>query len=534
MIPVVLEGTPPECFPPALRFEVSPDGAISDRPVTIIAPDLRDAYDGRDLALAKIIASLLGVSVDDIFRRAERDRRRRRRNWFAGISSVAISMAVMAGFAEAQRREAVKQREAAERNLRAAEHNFQVAKHAADALVTDITRGLKDVKGMSAASVEKILGRAEAAFDELAVASKEDERLLSSRAAMYNEFVEVYLAVGNSEAAAAAARKSVAAAERRAAGSGATPEIRRQLAMGLLKSGDALHEVGDRAGARRAYEESLHIRQSLLRDDPSNEVANREVAIALVRLGGVDESEEKLAAAEARYRSSLEIRQQLAQKDPKYRRDVVLGQILLGDAVLEQKPPRLEVAENAFEAAVSLARTLREEDENSTKASRDLAVALQRRGNLALENRNGAQAEVAYQESKTIYVELSKLDPGNVEWKRDVAIAVEKLAQVEKLRGSEQSRPQFLEAVTLRRELCRISPDNDVFQEDLVEALRDLAAVCSEADARAHLGEARQILLRMRERSSLGGRRQTWLDEIEQHLGRATGGSPSSAPSAPL
>jgi tetratricopeptide (TPR) repeat protein len=555
VMPVILEGSPPECFPPALRFEVSPDGTVTDRPVIILAPDLRDGHDGRELALAKIVASLLGVPVDDIVRRAERDRRRRLRSWVAGLASITVAMAGLAGFAEVQRREAEKQRgeavaqrqeaeaqrqeavtqrEAAERNLQAAEHNFQVAKQAADALVKDITRGLKDVKGMSAASVQKVLGRAEAAFDQLAAGAQEDERLLSSRAAMYNEFVEVYLAVGNTEAAAAAARKSVDAAKRRVASSGAS-ETRRELAMGLLKSGDTLQEVGDRAGARRAYEESLAIRESLHRDDPSNDVANREVAIALVRLGEIDEAEESFAAAEDRYRKSLEIRQGLAQKDPKFRREVLVGQISLGDALLAQKPLRSEAAGNAFDAAVSLARTLRAEDENSTNASRDLALALQRLGNLALESRKAEQAEAAYKESKAIYVELSSLDPDNVEWRRDVAISMEKLAQVEKTRGNKaKSRALFLEVVTLRRQLSRVSPDNDLFQEDLVEVLKDLAPLCSKAVALRHLGEARGLLLRIKQRSSLGERRQRWLDEIEQQLGVATKASPRSAPPAPL
>ena len=79
VIPVIIGGTYPDHFPPALRFEVATDGSVTERPVTILGPDLRETGDGKALGLAKIIAGLTGVSADDIFRRAERERRRKGR-----------------------------------------------------------------------------------------------------------------------------------------------------------------------------------------------------------------------------------------------------------------------------------------------------------------------------------------------------------------------------------------------------------------------------------------------------------------------
>ena len=76
VIPVIVEGTFPDNFPPALRYDVTPDGEVTDRPVTFLAPDLRDEGDGRDLAVAKVAARLMGLPPDDVFRRAERARQR--------------------------------------------------------------------------------------------------------------------------------------------------------------------------------------------------------------------------------------------------------------------------------------------------------------------------------------------------------------------------------------------------------------------------------------------------------------------------
>src|SRR5712671_2642985 len=52
-------------------------GTITDQSITLLGPDLRESGDGRELGLAKVIAGLIGVSTDDVFRRTERDRRRR-------------------------------------------------------------------------------------------------------------------------------------------------------------------------------------------------------------------------------------------------------------------------------------------------------------------------------------------------------------------------------------------------------------------------------------------------------------------------
>src|SRR5262249_11216153 len=73
IIPIILDGKTSdpetECFPPTLRFELAPDGAITDRPADLLAADMRESGDGRDLALAKVVARMLGVPTDDIRKR---------------------------------------------------------------------------------------------------------------------------------------------------------------------------------------------------------------------------------------------------------------------------------------------------------------------------------------------------------------------------------------------------------------------------------------------------------------------------------
>src|SRR5262245_33166326 len=95
VVPVIVDGVYPENFPPALRYELTADGSISDRRITLLGPDLRDSGDGKHLGLAKVVAGLIGVASDDIFRRAERARRRRNRIWGA-LAGLFLTLAVAA------------------------------------------------------------------------------------------------------------------------------------------------------------------------------------------------------------------------------------------------------------------------------------------------------------------------------------------------------------------------------------------------------------------------------------------------------
>ncbi len=97
VIPLIVGGKPGdpdlECFPPALKFQLDAKGRVTKKRVELLAADAREEGDGKDLALAKVIAGLLGLSSDDVFRRAERERRvaaRRRRRVQAVFGALAL------------------------------------------------------------------------------------------------------------------------------------------------------------------------------------------------------------------------------------------------------------------------------------------------------------------------------------------------------------------------------------------------------------------------------------------------------------
>jgi hypothetical protein len=113
----------------------------------------------------------------------------------------------LAGFAYWQRGVAVKERDRATRN-------FKLAQTTAESLVFDISQGLRDVQGMSAESVRKILETAKATFEKLAVSASDDASLQRSRSIMLNEFGETYLTLGDLEQALKVHQEAGSLAER--------------------------------------------------------------------------------------------------------------------------------------------------------------------------------------------------------------------------------------------------------------------------------------------------------------------------------
>ena len=262
VIPLIVDGKPDdpehECFPPSLRFKLDADGKITNEPLEALAADAREEGDGKALALAKVIAGLLGVSSDDVFRRAERERLRRQRRWITGLSAVALALAGLAIWAEVNRREAVAQRAVAERN-------FEVAKQGADALIFDIAQGLRNQEGMRTETVRKILDTAEQVIDKLVAKSEGNLELLRSQASMLNEFAQTYAAQGDTAKQDEAARKALAIFDRLAKADPGNARGQRDLSVSYTKVGNVLVAQGNLAEALKAYQDSLAIIERLAR-----------------------------------------------------------------------------------------------------------------------------------------------------------------------------------------------------------------------------------------------------------------------------
>src|SRR6185437_11125328 len=87
-----------ECFPPALRYRLGPDGNLSGLRTEPIAADARPGKDGPRHARLKLIAGMLGVGFDML---RQREQQRRNRQLFVIASSALVGMVLTSALAAA-------------------------------------------------------------------------------------------------------------------------------------------------------------------------------------------------------------------------------------------------------------------------------------------------------------------------------------------------------------------------------------------------------------------------------------------------
>ena len=186
VIPVIVDGTWPNNFPPALRFELDANGSVTDRPITVLGPDLRDVADGKALGLAKTIASLTGLAADDVFRRAERARRRTARIW-GGVAGFCLLLAVLASGSAVYAWQQLKTNEA---------FLSATLKTATDIVNTAVAQAEK--YHVPRAATLELLTKAEGLFDDMARYARPTPELQYQKAWMLIQFARNYAELGDS------------------------------------------------------------------------------------------------------------------------------------------------------------------------------------------------------------------------------------------------------------------------------------------------------------------------------------------------
>jgi tetratricopeptide (TPR) repeat protein len=479
VIPVIVDGHYPDNFPPALRFELDPDGTVSDRPYVVLGPDLRETGDGKELGQAKLVAGLIGVGTDEIVRRAERERRRVLRRWIVGLSGVAITLAGLAVWAELNRREAVAQRASAEKN-------FNAAKEAVDSLVFDIAQGLKNVEGMRAARARQILGTAEKTVNALVGNAPGNLDLQRTRAVMLLNFGDVYAKTGDAIPARGAYEESLAIARRLVAKDEGNTGWQRDVSVSLIKLGDLKLRAGDAAGALAAYEESLAVRRKLVAKDEGNTVWQRDVSLSLERLGDLRLRTGNAAGALMAYEEGLAIRRRLVAKDEgntEWQRNVSVSLERLGDFKL--RTGDAAGAQEVYEESLAIRRRLVAKDQGNTEWQRDVSVSLDRLGDLKLRTGDAAGALDAYEKSLAIRRRLVAKDEGNTGWQRDVSVSLDLVGDLKLHEGDAAGAlAAYEESLAIRRGLVAKDGGNTEWQRDLSVSLDGLG------NLKLHAGDA--------------------------------------------
>ena len=467
VIPVVVADKAPENFPPALRFEISADGTITDRPVTVLGPDLRDSGDGKSLGLAKVIAGLTGIGTDQILRCAERTLRRRNRFWGA-LAGVVLLVAVATGGSAVY----VWQR------LKTDEALLNATLERATQLINVVVAQAEEYK-MPRAATLALLSNAEGLFDRVARHGRRTPELCHRRAWMLIQFARNYQIIGDrgkqhARATATGARRLLV---RLAAEKPNDIAYQRDLSVAYSEVGDVLLVQGNLDEALDSYRSGLAILERLAKADPSHADWQRDLSVSYDKIGDVLLVQGNLADALTSYRGHLAVREQLARADPTnlgWQRDLSVSYDKIGDLLVAQG--NLE-ALDSYRKGLAIRGLLAKTDPSHEGWQHDLAVSHDKIGDFLMTQNDLAEALQSFRDSLTIRDRLTKAEPAKTGWQRDLWMSYNKVGETLGRQGDlAQALISFRRGLAVGERLAKAEPTNTSWQRDLWVSYNEIGA----------------------------------------------------------
>jgi tetratricopeptide (TPR) repeat protein len=564
VIPVIIDGTPPDNFPPALRYELATDGTITDRPITVLGPDLRDSGDGKSLGLAKVIAGLIGIGTDEVFRRAERARKRRNRFWGA-LAGVFLVLALSATASAVYAWHQLKTNEAF---LNA------TLKRATEIVDEAVTQAEK--YNVPRTATLALLDKAEGLFDDMARYGRPTPELRYRKASMLIQFARNYAILGDTGKQLARAIEAHRLLAELAAEKPDDITYQEALAIAFQEVGDVLRAQGRLGEALQFSREGIAIAERLTKADPGNEGWQRYLAISHERLSDLliiqgddtqafkhrddavairaklaeglsfdeakkllmDPSTEQLAfshelAAELHVlkgeltealqtlRDLLAIREKLAKVDPgnaARKRDLSLAYNKITEVLMAQG--NLTEALKSSRDRLALVEGLAKADANDLSYQHDLSVLYNRVGEVLTAQGNLTEALKSHHDSLAIIERLAKTDPNNAVWQRDLTLTNERLGLIYVMRKeTDEAKAAFERALAIYDKLTsRLPGDASVLANSTVP-LMGLGALYG-ADGRAYLRKALAILKQLDETGRLELQHKASIAWIEARLAK--------------
>jgi tetratricopeptide (TPR) repeat protein len=457
VIPLIVDGEPGnperECFPSALRFSVAPDGTITDTPIDILAADLREKADGFELALAKVVARLTGLAPDDVYRRAERERRRQWRLRAVVAAMIGVLAIGGGGFYWQSRQQAQTLAEISalvDKYSLTTEATAPDAKASLTEAITAIANGasadpryakaLELLKAGKAAEAEPLLK--EVAEDKANRAEKDAK----DAAAAYRTLASIAVVSDPGRA-----REYLSQAAR----------LDPSNVRGMLANGWYLMMAGQLDAAQAAYDSALA---------GANAASDNESLIwAEFGIGEIQKRRGKLSDAMTTFRTVLAMAERLAKSDPgnaDWQRDLEVSDTNIGFALTAQG--NLPEALKSYRDAQAIAARLAKSDPGNAQWQDDLLQSDDEIGDMLLAQGNSPEALTSYRAARAVADRLAKSDPGNVGWQRDLAVSDRKIGNVLLAQGNlPEALRSYRDALAIDDRLAKSNPDDASWQQGL-------------------------------------------------------------------
>ena len=461
-------------------------GRFASEPKWVDLRAYRESADTREAKFTELAAdfaaAIRGMPKEDLLSQEVRQQRRA----LALAWSAAGSLFILAGIAGWQwkssldaERQALAQEQIARDQRDRAEYNFAIAKQAADDVVFQLAQNLRNVQGMRAESVRRILESARTLMDQIAQASPDDAQLQRSRAAMLSEFTETFVRVGDLSQAQAAANEGLGIVRKLANADPANPSLQRDIYVFLTRLGNVQVAGGARTQGLTSFENGLAVARGLVASDPDNRLWQHDITLTLDRIGDLRLAVGNRTGARAAYDEGLAVRRKLAAADPQnpeWQSNLAASLDRAGRelAMTGQMREALKV----FEECLSIRRSLATIDPHNGERQRQVGVSLLNVGQAYAELDDNARALKSYEESLDISRKLAALDPSHAGWQNELGDALEKVGDA---RVDTNSSPEGLkayeEALAIRRKLSVADPSNIEWQRDLTSTLMKIGEV---------------------------------------------------------
>ena len=434
VIPLILSGSVKDdatmCFPPSL----TPD---------ILAADWQK--DGHDRAAAKVVAALLGLPPDLIYRRANRQRRRTRLGWALAASVLATSLSG-AGY-------------------------WWLVSHQQQQVIQETTTTL--------ATIEDIARKIDPIGSAQAVGTGDHARLIQTLSRIADG-----AATNPRYAQALELLKAGKTAEAEPVLRAAAEEMERNVRQSGKQAAEAWRNLGDIAGLRDP-KAALESYRKALALDPDN-------AVALYWAGWMEKEAGNLAEAERAYRRLLTLPTGSADGEHAFGSQIGLGDIAQARGALPE-------ALKAYRSSQGMAERLAQADPGNAGWQYDLGISNERLGDVLVAQGNLTEALTAYRARHAIAERLAQADPGNAGWQRDLSVSHDNLGDVLVAQGNlTEALTAYRASLAIRERLAQADPGNAGWQRDLAVSYANLADVAIKAkdttEAKRHLAAGRTIM----------------------------------------
>jgi tetratricopeptide (TPR) repeat protein len=394
-----------ECFPRALRFQLGPDGELSDVPAEPIAADMRPGGDGRRLAKLKLIAGLVALPLADLVQREEQRRMRRLIAVAAAASAGMVFAGALAIYANARRIEADQERQIAERESATARAtsdfligSFSLANPATDnpRTITALTilkvgadRASAELAGQPAVQARLIATLAQA-YNNLGLYSEARDAVEHSMPAVLRagpDGVSALLTLADSYLLQGLFERALATTKRAVAALGPDPKAgAEQRARAAVIESQVWTNEGDTVRGLAAVNLALALYRSMPNKD------DRRIAVALNSRGLLLNDDGDLDAARTSLAEALEINRRVLGEQ-----HLDTGQSWYALALNDFSAGRLSAATAEIDNALTIERRVLEPDNTI------IAGSLQLRGRILQGEHRLAEAEADLEQSIAIY-----------------------------------------------------------------------------------------------------------------------------------